>query len=303
MPKYSVSPQKGLMIYFLFLLGGIIGGSVAASGLAILIFGGGLEFSQSVLADIGAYPQYFHHVMCLNTLSLIFALLLPSLLFLKLFDVRIIGFNLNSTKPIQYLLFIQLTALIVFTVQPIVGLSGELNKMLVLPEVLHFIEEFAARTDEQYKGMYVIIQDMSSQKDLILLILFICLAPALIEELVFRGIIQNLLKLILPNKHLAVWIAALLFSLMHLSLYGFLPRLLLGGLLGYVYLYSGKFLIAVIAHFINNLLVVLVLFYAPAQEQTLEHPPLQFTILASISFVLVGYYFIRLSNNTRVTNE
>lgn len=294
-PNYSISPQKGLMIYFFFLLGGMIGGSVATSAISLWILGGDLDFVQKVLSNIMEYPEYFHQMMCLNTLSLVFALLLPSLLFLKLFDIRIEEFRLNSLKPIHYLLFVQMAGLLIFTAQPIVGWSGELNKMIVLPESLHFIEVFAANTDAKYEEMATLIKDMSTQKDLFLLILFICVVPAIIEELVFRGVLQNLLGLVIKNKHLAVWIAAMLFSLMHLSLYGFLPRMLLGALLGYLYLYSGKFLIAVVAHFINNLLVVMVLFYAPMQEQELENPPLQFAVLATIAFVLVGYYYIRIS--------
>lgn len=297
-PKYSVSPEKGLLIYFGFLLGGIVGGSVATSAFSLWVLGGDLEFVQKILANIIEYPEYFHQFMCLNTLSLVCTLLLPSLLFLKLFDSRIEELQLNSLKPIHYVFFIQMAGLLIFTVQPIVGWSGELNKMIVLPDSLHFVEVFAANTDAKYEEMATLIKDMSTQKDLFLLILFICVAPAVIEELVFRGILQNLLNSVTSNKHSAVWIAAILFSLMHLSLYGFLPRVLLGALLGYLYIYSGKFIIPVVAHFINNLLVVLILFYASEQEQQLENPPLQFAVLGTIAFVLVGYYYIRISTYT-----
>ncbi len=96
-----------------------------------------------------------------------------------------------------------------------------------------------------------------------------CLAliPALCEELFFRAGIQNLLyksfarsKLSILNSqfsiHAAVWITAALFSLAHGEVFAFLPRLLLGALLGYLYVYGRSLLVNVAAHFVNNAIIV-----------------------------------------------
>ena len=295
MPKYSITPSKGLLVYFLFLSTGIVFGSIATGPISLFIFGASFESIQVVLNNISDYPQYFHHLMALNTISMVLILFFPSLIFLKIFEGSIINYNLNEEKKINYFLLCLLATLLVFTVQPIVSWAGQLNEMLVLPEFLHGLELIAAETDAKYKKIFLLIRGMDSIRDLILLTLFICVAPAVIEELVFRGIIQKLLVKVFPNKHLGVWVAGLLFSLMHMSLYGFLPRLLLGALLGYIYLHSGKLIISVFTHFVNNLLVILILFYIPMHENNLENPPLLATVLATISLICVGYYFIRLT--------
>lgn len=62
------------------------------------------------------------------------------------------------------------------------------------------------------------------------------------------------------NNHLAVWVTAFIFSFIHFQFYGFIPRLLLGALLGYVLLWSGNIRYSMIMHGTNNALSVL-LFY------------------------------------------
>ena len=51
---------------------------------------------------------------------------------------------------------------------------------------------------------------------------------------------------------MAVWTTAILFSAMHIQFYGFLPRMLLGAMLGYMLVWSGSLWLPILAHFINN---------------------------------------------------
>ena len=60
------------------------------------------------------------------------------------------------------------------------------------------------------------------------------------------------------NIHVAVWVSAFVFSAIHMQFYGFIPRMLLGGLYGYLLFWSGSLWLPVIAHFVNNGLAVLV---------------------------------------------
>lgn len=76
------------------------------------------------------------------------------------------------------------------------------------------------------------------------------------EELFFRGALQPMLKGSGVNATGAVWIAAIVFSLMHFQPYGFVPRLLLGAFFGYLYMWSGSIWLPATAHAVNNSLVV-----------------------------------------------
>ena len=62
------------------------------------------------------------------------------------------------------------------------------------------------------------------------------------------------------NAQLSVWVTAFIFSFIHFQFYGFIPRLLLGALLGYALLWSGNIRYSMIMHATNNALSVL-LFY------------------------------------------
>jgi membrane protease YdiL (CAAX protease family) len=91
---------------------------------------------------------------------------------------------------------------------------------------------------------------------LLINIFMVALIPALGEEFLFRGTVQRIFSEWFRNEHMAVWMAALLFSLMHYQFLGFIPRVMLGALFGY---------------FINN--AVAVIYYYIFYQGTLETEP------------------------------
>ena len=82
-------------------------------------------------------------------------------------------------------------------------------------------------------------------------LLVIALIPAIGEELTFRGVLQQSLTR-RCNPHVAIWLSAFIFSFIHFQFYGFLPRMFLGLILGYMFYYSGSLWISILMHFINN---------------------------------------------------
>jgi len=85
----------------------------------------------------------------------------------------------------------------------------------------------------------------------------IALLPAIGEELLFRGVIQRIFIRWTKNSHWGIWIAAILFSALHMQFYGFIPRLLLGALFGYLLVWSGSMWLPIAAHFVNNAVAVI----------------------------------------------
>lgn len=87
-------------------------------------------------------------------------------------------------------------------------------------------------------------------------VLAICVQPALVEELYFRGFAMGLLgKLVSPRA--AVWISAVMFGLVHVSVLLSIPYLILvGALFGYLRLWSGGLFLPMLAHFLHNLAVI-----------------------------------------------
>ena len=67
---------------------------------------------------------------------------------------------------------------------------------------------------------------------------------------------QNLLARSSKNPWLAILITSCIFSIIHLSYYGFLARVCLGIVLGLLYYYSGSLWVSITAHFFNNAFAV-----------------------------------------------
>jgi uncharacterized protein len=85
----------------------------------------------------------------------------------------------------------------------------------------------------------------------------IALLPALGEELIFRGVVQRQLLRRLSDPLIALTLTAAIFSFIHFQFEGFLPRMALGGILGWLYWRTGNFWLPVIAHGFNNGIQVL----------------------------------------------
>jgi len=173
---------------------------------------------------------------------------------------------LCSTKPLAYLRLDHKTSwldagyVVVFMllIIPFVNLLGNLNQQLVLPDFMTGLESSLKSMEDQANKLVEQMLQVHGYGALFFNVFLIALLPAIGEELFFRGalirIFQNW-KGMIP----AIWIVAILFSTIHLQFYGFVPRLLMGAFFGYLILWSGNMRLAIIAHFINN--VVAVLFY------------------------------------------
>ena len=130
----------------------------------------------------------------------------------------------------------------------------------------------------------------------ILAIVVIAVIPGVGEELLFRGFLQNILKRIFKNDHIAIWIAAILFSAIHFQFYGFIPRMLLGALFGYLYVWTGNLLIPIIAHFLNNSISLIALYIyqkglIDIDVESTEALPIAYVLIFSTLFVVTLMYF------------
>lgn len=149
------------------------------------------------------------------------------------------------------LIHLLLAVIAIASIQPVVGLIGEWNQQINLPEYFHLLEQQAQQTTER-----VFLTDLSTSA-LITNVLIFALLPAISEEFFFRGIIQQTIRKISNNAHLAVWITAIIFSFIHFQFYGFFPRILLGALLGYIFVWSKSLWLPILIHFINNAVMII----------------------------------------------
>jgi hypothetical protein len=146
-----------------------------------------------------------------------------------------------------------LSALVLISAVPFMNVIISWNAGIKLPTALELVfqamEEAAVRSTE-------IMLSGTTVWALLINIVLIALIPAVGEELFFRGLLQGLIKRYTRNSHLAVFMAAFIFSAIHFQFYGFVPRFLLGIFFGYLVVYSKSIWIAVWAHFLNNAMAV-----------------------------------------------
>lgn len=180
---------------------------------------------------------------------------------------------------------------------PAINLLGELNHAVRFPDFLSFLEKYMMEMETKAEELTHKMLAVSSIPDLLINIGLIAVIPAVGEELFFRGIIQRLLQDKI-KMHVAVWITAFIFSSIHFQFYGFIPRMLMGAFLGYLYVWTNNLWVPILAHFTNNALAV-VFFYLKNTGQTtvdLENIGNSETYLAgilSMVTVTVLIYFFR----------
>ena len=140
---------------------------------------------------------------------------------------------------------------------PFINSIVDWNAGLHLPEAASGLEEVIRSMEDQAARITEMILADTSVWGLISGILIIGCLTGFSEEMFFRGGLQRAIVTSGVNKHLAVWISAFIFSAVHFQFFGFVPRMLLGALFGYLYLYTGSIWISAFAHALNNSVVVM----------------------------------------------
>ncbi len=227
-------------------------GAILSVGIAYLIFilfkGVGSLNTAELMTDI----QFVRTMQILNQIGIF---IIPTVLFAIFTEHRpakSLGFN--KIQPIHVLI----SLMIIITMSPFVGQLMEWNEAMSLPEGLKNLEDWM-RDKENSAGE--LVEWMLSYTDtwsFSVNIFMIVLLPALGEELLFRAVLIPFMRNIFKNIHVAVWLSAIIFSAFHFQFYGFMPRMFLGIVFGYLFVWSGSIWLPILAHFINNGTVVVV---------------------------------------------
>lgn len=141
---------------------------------------------------------------------------------------------------------------------PAINLLADLNSRVTLPESLDFIEQKLRAMEENAAALTERFLQTDNIGGLFLNIGLMALLPALSEEISFRGTLQQILyngpsdKVQRTKVHVGVWLTAFIFSAIHMQFYGFVPRMLMGAMFGYIFVWTGSLWVPVVMHFTNN---------------------------------------------------
>jgi membrane protease YdiL (CAAX protease family) len=155
--------------------------------------------------------------------------------------------------------FIFIAALVIIII-PVITWTGIINSQMVLPERLSWIESTMKEKEDRASDIMSLLLGSGGISGMGVNLLTLALIPAFAEEFLFRGVFQQLLIKVFRSSHAGIWFTAILFSAVHFQFYGFLPRMILGLVFGYLFLWTGSLWSAIIPHFINNAIPVIATF-------------------------------------------
>lgn len=249
----EMNPFSQLMFSIFIIIASFLVFLVVALVVAIPVFGIN-QMMNIVTADMND-PQSIIVLKYFQVVQSIGVFIMPPFILAWLFHGEISNYLLLN-KKVNFATLL-LVVLLGFAAMPVINLTGQLNSNLQLPEWLSGLETWMKNTEEKAAQLTETFLKVDGFAGLFFNIFMIAFLPAIGEELLFRGVIQRIFTRWTKNSHWGIWIAAILFSALHMQFYGFIPRLLLGALFGYLLVWSGSMWLPIAAHFVNNTVAVI----------------------------------------------
>ena len=197
--------------------------------------------------------KYFQTVQAIG-LFIVPALVLGYLFHGKMKEYLYLNRSFNTAS-----LFLIL--LVMFFAGPFINFIGEINANLKLPDWMSGVENWMLNAEEDAERITKAFLDVKTIGGLLFNIFMIAFLPAVGEELLFRGVVQRIFTNMTRSHHWDIWIAAILFSALHMQFYGFIPRVILGAIFGYMLVWSGSMWLPMLGHFLNNAIAVTGMFF------------------------------------------
>lgn len=240
-----------LILAFLIILGGLL--AISLGSILGLLFGGMKTLSLLAVPDF-SNPKTVWMMKFFQIISQLGIFVFPAFAYAYLYQKDYNEFlGIKQLPPLKNLMI----ALVAISLSlPFIGLLVEWNQALVLPDFLSGVEEWMRNKEAEAKQMTEIFLRADTLTALLVNFLMIGFLAGLGEELLFRGTLQNMIFRKFRNPHLAIWLAAIIFSAFHLQFFGFLPRMILGAIFGYIYFWTNNLWIPIGMHTLFNSITV-----------------------------------------------
>ena len=276
-------------ILFLSALALFCTGIFSLLAMAVIQFGWRIPvFSDpTALSDLNN-PAILNPMKFLQAMYSIGLFIVPCFVFLKFAQENSLEFL--KMKAIPAIVSLLVVFAIMIVVQPLVELTGKWNAAFPFPEAFG-IADWIKQTEEQGAVVTKVFLKADTVSVFLLNIFIMAFLPALGEEIFFRGMIQQYMTKAVKNVYIAIVITAIIFSAFHFQFMGFLPRMLLGIILGCIFVWSGSIWLSVFAHFLNNGAAVTLDYLSQRgiiNEEQLETVASDNIMVIMLSFVLLG---------------
>lgn len=267
--------------------------------LAVPLFGFSSIMSLASMTDYSD-PNIILMLKFFQVVQSIGLFVIPPFIIAYLFHNKIIEYlHLNKIFAFTSLF---LVVVLMFFATPFINFLGEINSNMRLPEWMSGIEEWMKDSEDKAAELTDAFLKVNTLGGLFFNLFMIAVLPAIGEELLFRGVIQRIFTKMTKSHHWGIWISAILFSALHLQFYGFIPRMLLGVLFGYLLVWSGSLWLPVAAHFVNNGLATVAMYFIdkgiikPEVENIGSTSGSYYIAIISLLFVSVFLWLIKIQN-------
>jgi membrane protease YdiL (CAAX protease family) len=262
----------------------------------IFLFCGSLIFGEDISAmlqipDQGAGQREINILRFVQVSQQAGLFLVPAVLLAILLKKKGESFVMMNRAP-EISSIVLVSALVVLII-PVTAWTGLVNSKLDFPDWLPGIETLIREKEEKATAITGFLIGSKDSGGLFTNIFVLAVLPAFAEELLFRGIFQQLFIKLFRSSHAGIWITAIVFSAVHFQFFGFLPRLLLGLVFGYIFFWTGNLWPAVIMHFLNNSIPVVLTFFSAVITKPVkgEAEEVIFPFMQLILAGIIMYYF------------
>ncbi|MGA3244721.1 MAG: CPBP family intramembrane glutamic endopeptidase [Bacteroidota bacterium] len=181
-------------------------------------------------------------------------ILLPTIVFARLLDRRFVGVFPWRMPQVGETIFAVLSLLFL---QEVMQIYMFFQDRIPLPQVLKDIVDPAKQMMEE---MFRTLVSAHGATELLVVVLVVSITPAIVEELLFRGLVQSSFERRMKPLRAAIW-TGVIFGFFHFNPFALVPLIVLGCFFGVLRMRSKTMVIAMTVHFLNNGLAVVVSFF------------------------------------------
>ncbi len=229
-------------------------------GMMVALFVVALSMSLFFAGDTQSLNFVIVTTIAQNVVVFILPVVLLSLLNRRV-ELMPFGRTLWTTKGPR-LKSVLLVVLVWMVAMPAMNYVVEWNQSLAFPSWLQWLEQPLRDMETEAANTTGELLNTHSLGMMIFMVLVVGVLTGLGEEIFFRSGLLGTMLYGRVNRHVAVWVVAIVFSAIHLQFFGFVPRILLGAWLGYLMVWTGEVWTPIIAHSLNNASIVVVTYLA-----------------------------------------
>ena len=295
--RYFIGQLIALIVFILL-------GSSLFLGLADIVTALFFDFNfitHPELLSMYSYPNFASYIRFIQAMQTIGGFLIPGIL-MSYFISDSVNNQLQFHRNIS-IRHIVICLILIVVGAPFINWTGAFNEMLHFPANFQHLEMLMRNSEASASQMINALMDTSSIGSILSNLLVIALLPAISEEVLFRGVLQNMLLAKMRKPWLAILVTAIVFSAFHMQFLSFLPRVILGVILGVLYYQTKNLWVPIIFHFFNNALGVLSSGLASSTENAMENIGVgsQWPLaLISLTLLIVVVYYIKPKAKIRI---